>query len=288
MILARGEGGSCLGALTGALPAQAAIGRRQLTKLDEWVRIRRKGMPLCEPTPTQTWLGEGHLVCESRSPWFAVALKISAACAKWRALHVPPEASDVVSPVPPAARAVLRRHAVAATRIHPCGRSIRTTVFMPLCNRTRSIPAGHVTGTASRHRAVQSCNHRTVTTSPHERTLTRACARPSCRIAVAIAAEGVPCMSGVCSEIYLEKAFDPIRPAHRLPVAQRVRPPRTCAPLGTGACAAWCGSVLRTARYTAAPQRCSRWTYCHLSTQALCAARGDLAGVFVPSDNVGR
>lgn len=67
--MARGEGGSCLGALTGALPAQAAIGRRQLTKLDEWVRIRRKGMPLCEPTPTQAWLGEGHLVCESRSPW---------------------------------------------------------------------------------------------------------------------------------------------------------------------------------------------------------------------------
>ncbi|OGN79795.1 MAG: aminotransferase [Chloroflexi bacterium GWC2_49_37] len=40
------------------------------------------------------------------------------------------------------------------------------------------------------------------------------------RILGAISAEGVPCFSGSCSEIYLEKAFKGIRPAKRLPVAK--------------------------------------------------------------------
>ena len=41
------------------------------------------------------------------------------------------------------------------------------------------------------------------------------------RIVEAINAEGVPCYSGSCSEIYLEKAFDKdMQPAERLPVAQ--------------------------------------------------------------------
>jgi len=40
------------------------------------------------------------------------------------------------------------------------------------------------------------------------------------RIMNAVAAEGIPCYSGSCSEIYLEKAFDAIRPANRLPVAK--------------------------------------------------------------------
>jgi len=41
------------------------------------------------------------------------------------------------------------------------------------------------------------------------------------RIVRAIGAEGVPCGSGVCPEIYLEKAFEntPLRPTWRLPVA---------------------------------------------------------------------
>lgn len=39
------------------------------------------------------------------------------------------------------------------------------------------------------------------------------------RILDAINAEGVPCFSGSCSEIYLEKAFEGLRPAQRLPVA---------------------------------------------------------------------
>ena len=41
------------------------------------------------------------------------------------------------------------------------------------------------------------------------------------RIMKSIAAEGVPCFSGSCSEIYLEKAFTnaQIAPAERLPVA---------------------------------------------------------------------
>jgi hypothetical protein len=42
------------------------------------------------------------------------------------------------------------------------------------------------------------------------------------RIMNAITAKGVPCFSGSCSEIYLEKAFDGIRPAHRLPVAKEL------------------------------------------------------------------
>jgi hypothetical protein len=41
------------------------------------------------------------------------------------------------------------------------------------------------------------------------------------RVLDAINAEGVPSFVGSCSEIYLEKAFlEPMRPAHRLPVAQ--------------------------------------------------------------------
>lgn len=39
------------------------------------------------------------------------------------------------------------------------------------------------------------------------------------RIVEAIRAEGIPCQSGSCSEIYLEKAFDRIRPACRRPNA---------------------------------------------------------------------
>jgi len=39
------------------------------------------------------------------------------------------------------------------------------------------------------------------------------------RILQAVVAEGVPCFSGSCSEIYLEKAFDGIRPSKRLPIA---------------------------------------------------------------------
>jgi dTDP-4-amino-4,6-dideoxygalactose transaminase len=42
------------------------------------------------------------------------------------------------------------------------------------------------------------------------------------RIQGAIIAEGVPCFSGSCSEIYLEKAFDGIRPEQRLRVAQEL------------------------------------------------------------------
>jgi dTDP-4-amino-4,6-dideoxygalactose transaminase len=43
------------------------------------------------------------------------------------------------------------------------------------------------------------------------------------RIADAINAEGVPCFSGSCSEIYLEKAFPAeLRPPARLPVAQEL------------------------------------------------------------------
>ncbi len=44
------------------------------------------------------------------------------------------------------------------------------------------------------------------------------------RIMAAVCAEGIPCGSGSCSEIYLEKAFDghPSRPAVRLPVARKL------------------------------------------------------------------
>lgn len=43
------------------------------------------------------------------------------------------------------------------------------------------------------------------------------------RIMNTVTAAGVPCYSGSCSEIYLEKAFPPeLRPAKRLPVAERL------------------------------------------------------------------
>ncbi len=43
------------------------------------------------------------------------------------------------------------------------------------------------------------------------------------RIIDAISAEGVPCFSGSCSEIYLEKAFpESMRPQHRLPIAKQL------------------------------------------------------------------
>jgi len=43
------------------------------------------------------------------------------------------------------------------------------------------------------------------------------------RIMAAISAEGIPCFSGSCSEIYLEKAFPPeMRPAQRLEVAREL------------------------------------------------------------------
>ncbi|MBU0646700.1 aminotransferase, partial [Patescibacteria group bacterium] len=44
------------------------------------------------------------------------------------------------------------------------------------------------------------------------------------RIMTALMAEGIPCGSGSCSEIYLEKAFDQdaLRPKERLPVARQL------------------------------------------------------------------
>jgi len=42
------------------------------------------------------------------------------------------------------------------------------------------------------------------------------------RIETAIQAEGIPCFAGSCSEIYLEKAFDAIRPENRLTVAREL------------------------------------------------------------------
>jgi len=43
------------------------------------------------------------------------------------------------------------------------------------------------------------------------------------RIMNAVAAEGIPCLSGSCSEIYLEKAFtEELRPPERLPVAKEL------------------------------------------------------------------
>lgn len=42
------------------------------------------------------------------------------------------------------------------------------------------------------------------------------------RIISAIQAEGVPCYEGSCSEVYLEKAFEAVRPATRLPIAQEL------------------------------------------------------------------
>lgn len=49
------------------------------------------------------------------------------------------------------------------------------------------------------------------------------------RIMQAILAEGVPCLSGSCSEIYLEKAFpEAWRPAERLPVARELGETSLC------------------------------------------------------------
>ena len=43
------------------------------------------------------------------------------------------------------------------------------------------------------------------------------------RVAAAICAEGIPCSAGICSEIYLEKAFsNSARPRERLPVAREL------------------------------------------------------------------
>jgi dTDP-4-amino-4,6-dideoxygalactose transaminase len=42
------------------------------------------------------------------------------------------------------------------------------------------------------------------------------------RILSSIHAEGIPCFSGSCSEIYLEKAFEGLRPEARLPVAKEL------------------------------------------------------------------
>jgi dTDP-4-amino-4,6-dideoxygalactose transaminase len=42
------------------------------------------------------------------------------------------------------------------------------------------------------------------------------------RLMAEINAEGIPCYSGSCSEIYLEKAFDGMRPASRLPLAKEL------------------------------------------------------------------
>jgi dTDP-4-amino-4,6-dideoxygalactose transaminase len=40
------------------------------------------------------------------------------------------------------------------------------------------------------------------------------------RIMASVNAEGIPCFTGSCSEIYLEKAFEGQRPQQRLPVAR--------------------------------------------------------------------
>lgn len=42
------------------------------------------------------------------------------------------------------------------------------------------------------------------------------------RIMNTVASEGIPCFSGSCSEIYLEKAFEKFRPTGRLPVAKEL------------------------------------------------------------------
>jgi len=42
------------------------------------------------------------------------------------------------------------------------------------------------------------------------------------RIIEAINAEGIPCFAGSCSEIYLEKAFQDLRPAARLSAAREL------------------------------------------------------------------
>ena len=43
------------------------------------------------------------------------------------------------------------------------------------------------------------------------------------RIVAALLAQGIPCGTGICSEIYLEKAFPPeLQPSQRLPVAREL------------------------------------------------------------------
>ncbi|HZD60882.1 MAG TPA: aminotransferase, partial [Anaerolineae bacterium] len=42
------------------------------------------------------------------------------------------------------------------------------------------------------------------------------------KVMLAISAEGIPCSVGSCSEIYLEKAFEGLRPAERLKVAKEL------------------------------------------------------------------
>jgi hypothetical protein len=55
--------------------------------------------------------------------------------------------------------------------------------------------------------------------------------RPECleegwdrdRIMAAVTAEGIPCYSGICPEVYLEKAFpEALRPPDRLPIARQL------------------------------------------------------------------
>lgn len=48
------------------------------------------------------------------------------------------------------------------------------------------------------------------------------------RVMSTIAAAGYPCFSGSCCEIYLEKAFDGLRPAQRLPVASALTANSLC------------------------------------------------------------
>lgn len=48
------------------------------------------------------------------------------------------------------------------------------------------------------------------------------------RVMEAIEAEGVPCKVGSCGEIYLERAFEPYRPATRLPVARALAEQSLC------------------------------------------------------------
>jgi len=42
------------------------------------------------------------------------------------------------------------------------------------------------------------------------------------KILEAINAEGIPCFAGSCSEIYLEKAFENVRPQNRLAIASEL------------------------------------------------------------------
>jgi dTDP-4-amino-4,6-dideoxygalactose transaminase len=165
MILARGEGGSCLGALTGALPAQAAIGRRQLTKLDEWVRIRRKGMPLWTHT---------HADLARRGP-FGVRVKIAMVCSRAQDLGGVRQVARTAC----AARGELCRESRPACGVRCAASPRRRCHAHPSVRQEHSYyrlyafvqpDALHPGWTRDRHghlaiRAVQSCNHRTVTTS---------------------------------------------------------------------------------------------------------------------------